>query len=130
MEPVSPSPGRILVVDDNLDLRDSLADLLDGLRYPVDRAANGLEALQFLDLSPLPSLVLLDWLMPVMNGETFLKHQSTNPCLATLPVVVITALADSPAGPEASAAVAVLPKPTDIEKLLHLVTRYCGPPAL
>jgi len=87
--------GPILVVDDDRDIRDSLVEVLGEHGYPVIGAGNGVEALEILRTSaPPPSLILLDLMMPVMDGREFRERQLENPALADIPVIVISAYND------------------------------------
>ncbi len=85
--------GSILVVDDDEDIRFSLCDVLEDLDFRSTPARNGQEALELLrDPSrPPPSLILLDLMMPVMNGWQFLEARAQDLQLAAIPVVVMTA---------------------------------------
>jgi CheY-like chemotaxis protein len=86
------SPCRVLVVDDDLDVRVELAAGLRDLGCEVVCADNGEQALDYLRSgAPLPGLILLDLMMPVMDGNEFREHQRNDPLLAKIPVVVVTA---------------------------------------
>lgn len=82
--------GRILVVDDDPGERTMMDRLLAGVGLEVVQAANGQEALEAIRMEA-PDAVLLDLLMPVMDGMTFLKHLRANPLHTGLPVIVLTA---------------------------------------
>src|SRR5262245_41874314 len=102
-------PRLVLIVDDDQDIRDTLGGVLTEEGYRVVGAANGQEALDYLKDGERPCLILLDLMMPVMDGWQFLKQQGMSPSLAEIPVVVITA-----AGAQRTAqlkASAVLAKP-------------------
>jgi CheY-like chemotaxis protein len=116
----------ILVVDDDSAIRAMLSDILGGEGYDVVSVANGQEALRYLrQRDDLPQLILLDLMMPIMNGWTFLTHQQQDAALATIPVVVISAgsMVQQPPLPHAPAS--FLPKPVDVDLLLGVVERYC-----
>ena len=81
----------ILVVDDDADIRDSVAEVLEDAGYRVQQAANGREALDYLQASAYPCIILLDLMMPVMDGPQFRAAQQSKPTLAGIPVVVISA---------------------------------------
>ncbi|HSL21111.1 MAG TPA: response regulator [Vicinamibacterales bacterium] len=83
--------GRILIADDDADLRESLRLLLEIHGHSVDEARNGEEALRRLD-GPHPNVIVLDLMMPVMDGWQFRRAQLDNPMLAGIPVVVISAV--------------------------------------
>ena len=112
---------RILVVDDDSDIRAALEDALSVSGYEVADARNGNEALQRLR-SVRCDLVLLDLMMPVMTGWEFRDEQLRDPAVAGVPVIVISA-ARSPAPIDAAA---YLPKPFDLDRLLELVDRFAG----
>ena len=87
------APTRpILVVDDDDEIREALAETLEDRHFDVITAANGLEALKVLRTSEAsPSVILLDLMMPVMDGYAFLDEQRKDPLLASIPVAIITA---------------------------------------
>ena len=86
---------NILVVDDTADCREPLARLLQISGYHPTTAVNGLDALAHLD-SDRPDLILLDLMMPEMDGITFLRHLRTHDQWKTTPVIVMTALSSGP----------------------------------
>jgi len=110
----------ILVVDDDANSREALADLLSKKGYSVASAENGCQALDYLRCST-PALILLDLMMPVMSGWEFLALKKTDPRLEPLPVVVITGsglVHDLDAE-------AVLHKPIDFNVLMSVVKQNC-----
>ncbi|HXN85395.1 MAG TPA: response regulator [Candidatus Binataceae bacterium] len=114
--------GRILVVDDDQGGLEALSDILEYEGYTVERAQNGLQALEHLQQSrPLPNLIILDLLMPVMDGWEFRTRQKEDPALAEVPVLVITAISAT-AGIDAAE---ILHKPIDVDALLRAVARHC-----
>ena len=116
----------ILIVEDDAATRSALALLLGREGYGVSQAANGGQALAYLRSAPRPSLVLLDMMMPVMDGWQFLAARHQEPALAAPPVVVLTAASGmSPATARALGANDVLQKPVDADDLLDVVRRYC-----
>lgn len=118
------APSDILVVDDDADIRDTLRDALEFEGYAVSVAANGRDAWESLRPDALPSLILLDLMMPVMNGAEFLGLLRADPRLRTVPVVIVTAFG-SIAATVAAESQDYLPKPLDLEQLLRTVARYC-----
>ena len=116
----------ILVVDDDRDIRDSLIETLEDHGFRATGAANGAEALDVLRRSPeRPSLILLDLMMPVMDGPGFREEQLKNPSWAEIPVVVISAYSDA----EARARrldVECMRKPLKIRPLIDMVRRHCA----
>ena len=114
----------ILIVDDDADIRQLLTVFLTYNGYRSVSVANGLEALTYLQHSqPHPQLILLDQMMPVMDGVAFRHAQQRDPQLATLPVVVMSAVENLQPQPLPTAA--YLPKPIDFAALLTLVEQYC-----
>ena len=83
--------GDILVVDDDADLRETLQVLLDDSGYGVTAVANGQAALDQLKAGARPSLILLDLMMPEMNGWQFLERAQADAVLDAIPVVIMTA---------------------------------------
>jgi CheY-like chemotaxis protein len=110
----------VLIVDDDPDLLDVTSFVIETEGMAVETARNGEEALALLRAGRQPGLVLLDLMMPVMNGWEFLDEVAKDPLLKVLPVVVLTAAerAQVPGGVE------VLCKPVDLRALLRLVERY------
>jgi CheY-like chemotaxis protein len=110
------SRGSILIVEDDLDIREALAEALGFEGYDVVLAENGQDALDVLRDGPLPDVVLLDLLMPVMSGWQFRKEQLADPALAGIPVIVVSASAPGDARPDR-----YIPKPFSIDELLTAV---------
>ena len=113
----------MLVVDDDTDIRTSLCELLEHEGYRVVSAANGEEALARLGQGELPNVILLDLMMPIMDGWEFRQRQQDDPRLAGVPVVVITAAGKY--GTRAIDAERILPKPLRIEHVLEVIQQYC-----
>jgi CheY-like chemotaxis protein len=123
---VAPDPRankRILLVDDDADLRESLAEALEEAGYTVDRAGNGQEALQKLRShtgGERPVAVLLDLLMPVMNGWQFCQLKRRDPAVADIPVIAMSgAVSRDPRSPYFIEVEDFLAKPVQFEDLLH-----------
>jgi CheY-like chemotaxis protein len=121
-------PAHILVVDDDPDLRKSLAEVLLEEGYEVSCARDGEEALRALD-GEAPSAILLDLTMPIMDGWTFRRRQQADPRLAHIPTVVITASFSDARRAESLGADAFLPKPFEVASLTETLQRLCGSPA-
>jgi CheY-like chemotaxis protein len=121
-----PRPSHlVLVVEDDSEIRDSLVEILSDTGYVAHGASNGREALQVLHTLPqLPCFILLDLMMPIMDGITFREKQLADPALAHIPVVVISASRDLDA---TARALGVIPmgKPLDLDRLLALAQRLC-----
>jgi CheY-like chemotaxis protein len=125
MTPAQQSRNCILIVEDDADLRDSLADLLQDEGYQVAGAANGREALSYLRRCPPPCIILLDLMMPVMNGWEFRDQQQQDPALSSIPVAIVTGVRNSADQMAALNAVGYLQKPVDLSELLETVAIYC-----
>lgn len=124
--PSSDCQRVVLVVDDDESIRESLADLLGDEGYRVQTATNGAEALSLLrpPAQLRPCVILLDLMMPIMNGQEFYAEQQSDPSLATIPIVVISAdknLALKVSGINGE----FLPKPVRLETVLGVLGRHC-----
>jgi CheY-like chemotaxis protein len=114
----------VLVVDDDDDLRDSFRDVLEDEGYQVLTACNGYEALRTLHSEPPPAVILLDLMMPVMNGWQFRNAQKLYPRLASIPVVIVTAGLHGDTATHDLAAHRCLKKPVSVEDLLEAVQPF------
>ena len=122
--------AAILVVDDDDDIRRSVVETLEDEGYRVVTARNGQEALDLLRNSlPAPSLILLDLMMPVMDGRQFRAEQLKDPALAPIPVVLVTAHAFATQEARELTPHGHLEKPFELRDLLKIAERFCGPPA-
>jgi CheY-like chemotaxis protein len=110
----------VLVVDDDGLTRDALAMTLEAAGYAVRHASDGREALRLLRAPPPPFAVLLDIVMPGMNGWEFLRERdANNPELADIPVIVFSAVCEVPPRMALPQGVAkLLPKPVDCGEVL------------
>lgn len=115
-----PSDPYILVVEDDPDVRDLMKLLLEVEGYHVACAENGLDALAQMRRAASPHLILLDLMMPIMDGWQFRREQKQDPVLADIPVVIISAASD----PASVAANAFLQKPVAVHQLLETVRRH------
>ena len=86
-----PEPRRLLLIDDDQDLRESMTDALQGSGFVVSSAANGQEALDLLASGDPPDVILLDLLMPVMNGWQFCEERKRDPRWAEIPIIAMSA---------------------------------------
>ena len=114
---------HILIVEDDTDVREALCDALTLEGYEVVWAENGEEALRYLYTGARPCLILLDLMMPVMDGWTFRQTMLTDPILAAIPVVVMTA-----AGPQRAATISaqiILHKPLQMDTVVGVVQEHC-----
>jgi CheY-like chemotaxis protein len=116
--------AKVLIVDDDFALRDALCAALEGEGLAVAAVSNGQEALDYLRSGARPSLVLLDLMMPIMNGWEFRAQQRQDPELSDIPVVVLSAFARS--GDEELRGIGqFLRKPFQLADLLAAVRAYC-----
>ncbi len=113
----------VFIVDDDVDVREALAELLEGRGFQVATAVNGKDALERLrDMQATPAVILLDLVMPVMDGYDFLIEHQLDPRLADVPVVILTA--DQAVDPgQLRQDVLVLTKPVQIPQLLSTLQR-------
>jgi CheY-like chemotaxis protein len=117
----------VLVVDDDPAIREALADLLGDEGYRVVTAMNGVEALDKLraPAQARPCVILLDLMMPLMNGHQFFAEQQQDAALASIPIVVISA--DGGVRQKAASfGGEYLAKPVRIETVLEVVERHCS----
>jgi CheY-like chemotaxis protein len=115
----------VLLIDDESDIRDSLSDVLTEEGYLVATACNGLEGLEKLKTDCTPSVILLDLMMPVMDGWQFRAKQLSEPELAQLPVIILSAVAEIRRHAAEMKAAGFLVKPFMLDRLLSAVQRYC-----
>jgi CheY-like chemotaxis protein len=116
--------ARVLVVEDDVDLRESICTVLQDAGYTSWPAENGEVALERARTER-PCVILLDLMMPIMNGWEFRSEQLRDPKLSSIPVVIMTA--DGRAAEKARTLHAdLLKKPIHLDALLELVNDYCG----
>lgn len=119
---MSKEKRSVLIVEDDPDIRESIQDIAELDGFQVYGAENGKAALDLLEKIPRPpGLILLDLMMPVMDGQTFMKHlkDSSN---STIPVVIISAAKKDLSG----SFVEIVEKPADARKILNLINKYCS----
>ena len=112
------STGRVLVVDDDEEVRGTLGAVLQAEGFEVIEARNGLHALQQLLRFPLPDLILLDMTMPVMTGFEFLELQEEDPRIRAIPVIAVTVHARVA---EIRGVQRLVRKPFDLTELLKVI---------
>ena len=113
----------VLIVEDDADLREMMAQILALEGFTPATANNGRDALDYLRAAELPRLILLDLMMPVMDGWEFQRERQRDPRLAALPVLVLTALDEARASDATTDG--YMKKPLDFDTLLNVVHRYC-----
>lgn len=114
--------ASVLLVEDDNDIRSALKGFLRDEGYEVTTAENGAEGLRELEKEK-PGLVLLDLMMPVMNGWEFLEEKNHKENLAKIPVLVISAV---PGSPRIPGALGFIRKPIDLNRLMDFVELYCA----
>lgn len=126
----SDGAGRqILVVDDDLEIRECVVEVLRDEGYAATGAVNGREALALLAAAVVPpDLILLDLLMPVMDGAEFRREQLKDPHIAAIPTVIISANAQVREAAARLGVAAWLAKPLDLAVLLDAVEVYARRP--
>jgi CheY-like chemotaxis protein len=117
------SGKTILVIEDEEGIREALRLTLELEGYQVQTAMNGKVGLDLLSAIPSPCLVLLDLMMPVMDGWSFAEAIGKDLVLAVIPIVVVTAFADQ--GKSFKRARCIIKKPVDIDLLLRIVKQFC-----
>jgi len=110
----------VLIVDDDPNLLEVTSFVIESEGMAVETAKNGEEALALLRAGKRPGVVLLDLMMPVMNGWEFLDEVAKDPSLKVIPVVVLTAAERA----QVPGTVEILRKPMDLRALLRTVERY------
>jgi len=116
----------ILIVDDDQGIRDALSELLEMEGYQVQLATNGEEGLQCLrTMDPEPSLVLLDLMMPAVDGLEFRHRQITENIRTHIPVVLMSADGQIEQKRMKSGITDHLRKPMDISQVMDIVERHC-----
>jgi len=118
--------GAVLIVEDDHDIRVTLRAVLESEGYPVHTAKHGKDAIELLERLPVkPRLIVIDLMMPIMDGWQLAQLLKSNASLAALPIAIQSAFGavDVPSG-----AIAILRKPVDIDQLLALVDKHCSPP--
>jgi len=109
----------VLIVEDEVTTRDALIELLGKDGREIVTAGDGQEAMERLTRDPRPRVILLDLMMPRMDGWEFLRRQSADPSIANIPTIVLSG-SKLPAGAKHQ-----LSKPVDVERLRALVDQYC-----
>jgi CheY-like chemotaxis protein len=117
--------ATVLIVEDDLDTREMLGRFLELEGFNVETAENGKRALERLGSGVGACVILLDLMMPVMDGWQFRQEQIRNSALAGIPVIVVSAAGRERL--EKIQADAYLSKPVDLDELLGCVTQFCRP---
>ena len=116
---------KIFIVEDDTVIRETFEELLKHEGFGVEAFADGQQAINRLRKAPEPCLVLLDMLMPVMNGEEFMNHFHTLPAtILPIPVFLVSATSNDQAAKKMGC-MGFVKKPVDLDALLAIVKQYC-----
>jgi CheY-like chemotaxis protein len=118
--------GAVLIVDDDEPFRVALTSVLVDEGYPVATAAHGQAALAYLRANAPPRLILLNLVMPVMNGWVFRAEQQQDPALAAIPVVLVSGVPDVEEQAGLMLAAGCLQKPVTIHQVLEAISACNG----
>lgn len=111
--------GTVVIVDDDLDIRETMRDFLEDHGFRVAIAAHGGEALELLKKVQ-PCFILLDLAMPIMDGWEFLRHCEQDPTAVRVPVYISTSSPE-----KAPTGFPVIAKPVDLTKILEAARLHC-----
>ena len=123
----SQSAGTLLLVEDDYDIRAMLVMILEMEGFRVVRASHGREALGLLQGGLIPDLILLDLMMPVMNGWQFREALKADARLSAIPIIVISGDGRIPAQHMADEVTCFLKKPLNLDELLEKIREYISP---
>ena len=112
----------VLIIDDDDDMRLAMQAALEQKNFTVFTAANGQEGLELLEDIPRPCLILLDLMMPVLDGWEFLKIRERTPTLASIPVVAVSAFSDQAKNIKVDG---FIKKPIDLVTLPEKLQSFC-----
>ena len=116
----------VLVIEDDHDVREAIVEVLEDHAYVSIQATNGQEGIESLrGARAKPCLILLDIMMPVMDGRAFRAQQLLDPALGDIPVVVLTAHANIEEDADDLRAAEYLRKPVRAETLMRAVKKWC-----
>lgn len=116
--------AQVVVVEDDRDIREAVKEVLELEGFEVLAYSNGKDALEGLKDKVQPCLILLDLMMPVMNGWEFLEaRKSRGDQITAVPVVIVSAFGDATKRPESVSG--YIKKPVDVEVLLKIVEKHC-----
>lgn len=117
---------RVLIVEDDPDIRSTMTEALELHGYTVISAANGQVAIDALRTLDLPDVILLDLKMPVKDGYGFRLEQTAQADWSDIPVVTMTSDGDYIDHLKRAGCKTYLRKPVDLDELLAVVEKYCG----
>src|SRR4051812_18486264 len=112
---------KILIVEDDQEISSLLKQVLEMESYTIFTKENGVEALDFLKKNAPPDLIIIDLIMPMMDGVEFRKNQLKDPLIASIPVLLMTADSNFSAADAELRAVDILKKPLSIDAVLKKI---------
>jgi CheY-like chemotaxis protein len=118
------SPFKILLVEDDFDVRDALSETLRDEGYQVDCASDGQDALVYLRAGAQPDLILLDLMMPRMSGSEFRMVQKVDPAISHFPVVLLSADGRMEEKAKLLETAAAVRKPIDLDQLIRVIEGF------
>lgn len=121
-----PARSTIVVVDDDASFRREMCEILESQGYRVEAMRHGQEALDYLSSHPPPGLIVLDLMMPVMDGWDLFAHLKTHPVLASVPTVIVSCVDRSRVEPALLDANGYLEKPIRMSQLLDVARAHCA----
>lgn len=114
---------KVMIVDDEPDIRESLQEFFEDEGFAVRAASNGAQALELLANEALPCVLILDLMMPILDGNEVYSRMQADPRLSSVPVVISTS---DPS--RAPSGVLIMRKPIDLNRLLSTVRSCCSQP--
>jgi len=115
----------ILIVEDDVEIREAMSELLESRGYAVSVARHGAEALEQLRAGSRPCIILLDLMMPVMDGWTFCQETERDPAFAAIPILIVSAVTRLDPRTAHVRSVAQLSKPLNFDDLLAALALHC-----
>ncbi len=125
VSPPTPPTGTVPIIDDEMDIRDGLAELIRDAGIPAVTAKNGHDSLAYLQANEPPKLILLDLVYPNGHGLDIQERLQADPALAEIPVVVLSGMDDVQHQASRMKVDGYMRKPVDPRMLLEVVTSYC-----
>jgi CheY-like chemotaxis protein len=125
---------KIMIIDDDEAIRESIADVLEMEQYQVIQAQNGKDALLILtglQQDDLPGMIILDMMMPIMDGYMFIEEVSKNhqETIGKIPIILASANANFTSLKEVNHPVVRVKKPFDLKQILEVAEKFCGKPS-
>ena len=112
---------KILIIEDEEDIREILKEFFEGEGYSVFTAVNGKDAFRILDEVNIPSLILVDLMMPIMSGEEFIEKRNVHPLYSKIPTVIMSADHRTMAKAQALGIKHAINKPLELSNLMAIV---------